>query len=730
MSKSPDVVVASAHEFWFSTALKCLCVNQTPPKKRVSSLEQTFPGTASFKTGGRSFPKSMGTLPIPAHDRDAGRLEEVARLTSSRVGTDKDATLQGVRRAITAIAKECVQERLRSNEEAKNMIEICRDHTNAAKTAEALNFSRTLRELGTWQSVRLAEEEHLGLLLSARDSCGQHSVAANIAEYSRSWAKMHTGIKKAPAVRLRGHTESKCHIAGTCHCRRGHRGVLLSAMWQKAQVALKQFFTKGNVEELVNCLIVFLWVSDVKGELQYRMTSVPVHYLRPWRPTFLEMLPARVGDGELLEKVCAKLLEGTVSEEDDDTFVSLSVRVRDDVPAFFTPHQFMQTLDATRPWRVGVLQLSTREVPFLNSNGLVSAKLFSFDLLLWWTGVLKPEFLADPDDADSEPEMTEAVATETMEHRTAQEEEMNDAEEEEGLSDVDVDAVAVMMEMEEARPGSPSSKASSSASEEKNSKLGSEGALSSGEESGPEKKEDDQTELVKLEVSGLPAEKDGDKKAHPTTGVKRDRSHVERYGPHHLVKRFKSGICVGYQLSCRVPGHAAGCSKEMAFTVGGTEQGTRRLLKTWALMGHGIRSKQSHMANSLRLDLLDASKSGQLLTEDELDKLVDEEELPQLLAFPTQPTLSTQESILGERAPDVSPQFHQEMSELAAAGRVPVTSLAMRTRNRQAANTDYLVPRELLPALRHGYISPNFQAPQGMQWLCAKGQWRLAPRGG
>ena len=210
---------------------------------------------------------------------------------------------------------------------------------------------------------------------------------------------------------------------------------------------------------------------------------------------------------------------------------------------------------------------------------------------------------------------------------------------------------------------------------------------------------------------------------------KRDRANYEAFGMHHLVKRYKDGVCTGYQMSCRVGAHGQGCSKEMSLSVGGGGLMTRVLLKTWALIGQGLTSKALHMGAVLRKDLLDKARQGELLTEPELDELVSLDTTPQPFVF-AEPALPSQGSVLGDALEGVPASVHEDCCSMASQGILPVTTPEMRKRNQQASNTDYHVPVQLLPALRFGYISPNLPPPRGMRWRAQRGRWHLAPQGG
>ena len=94
----------------------------------------------------------------------------------------------------------------------------------------------------------------------------------------------------------------------------------------------------------------------------------------------------------------------------------------------------------------------------------------------------------------------------------------------------------------------------------------------------------------------------------------------------------------------------------MSVSVGGDEATTRRILKTWVVLGQGIASKADHMASALRTELLQAAAAGILMEEAELDRHVSLAEAPQPFNFQLQEQQQHQpsrENILGDAAPGV-----------------------------------------------------------------------------
>ena len=215
------------------------------------------------------------------------------------------------------------------------------------------------------------------------------------------------------------------------------------------------------------------------------------------------------------------------------------------------------------------------------------------------------------------------------------------------------------------------------------------------------------------------------------TGVKRSRANTTMFAHHQLVPRFSGGVIAGYQMTCRSAGHYS-CKKELAISVGGTAENTRRVLKTWVLMGYGMANRSEHMSTDLKTVLLEKLKSNEMLDERSLDELAlaDPDSLSTPFSHPERSTASTApQTSMGECGEDAPEALHTEMTRLASQGLIPFTSSQQRLRNRRTRGSTYGVPADLSDALRFGYISPNLPPPSGMQWRHRSGAWVLEHRG-
>ena len=194
---------------------------------------------------------------------------------------------------------------------------------------------------------------------------------------------------------------------------------------------------------------------------------------------------------------------------------------------------------------------------------------------------------------------------------------------------------------------------------------------------------------------------------------------------------------MGFQLVCGLSSHRK-CSKEMSVAVAKTTGDCRRVLKTWALVGHSLQNRDAHMSPRLRADLLERLYRNELLPEEELDRCAphtEDADVPvpwkhKPVAVAQQAAAASSEKpLLGDRDPAVSPSLQAEMESLARRSMLPITSLQQRQRNKLSEGA-YGVPAALKSALAHGFLHPNLPPPEGFAWRAQGGQWRLCAKGG
>ena len=237
-------------------------------------------------------------------------------------------------------------------------------------------------------------------------------------------------------------------------------------------------------------------------------------------------------------------------------------------------------------------------------------------------------------------------------------------------------------------------------------------------------------------AEGQDTEEKGDEQGKKTTRTTERRI---QFGIHWLTPRLSaSGEQIGFQLVCGLSFHRH-CSKEMSNAVAKGPQNCKRLLKTWALLGHSMKGREEHMSPKLRADLLDKLYRGQLWEEEALDRCAphsEDNDVPapwkEPAAKDAKAAVASHEApvlLLGERDPSVPPAVQDEMESMARRSMLPITSLQQRQRNKLSEG-EYSVPGALQPALKHGFIHPNLQPPEGFAWRAQGGRWRLCAKGG
>ena len=250
----------------------------------------------------------------------------------------------------------------------------------------------------------------------------------------------------------------------------------------------------------------------------------------------------------------------------------------------------------------------------------------------------------------------------------------------------------------------------------------------------------------------------------------RDHTGTVMYGSHLLTPRIKGGSLLGYQMACK---HHANCHKEMSCSVAGGADKCRRVLKAWILAGSQLPGRSEHMHSRLKQQLLQGLHNNQLLSEADLDEAVarsspaahvspfiasghvgmsaasaasqadgsdrvrsdrpgsEAERVERSAARVEVPERDEADLLLlGRRATEVPLAVHQRMLQLARQHHIPRSTLEQRLRNKIADGSSYEVPEPLEEALKHGYLHPNYGAPEGMMWACKGSIWRLRWRGG
>ena len=372
----------------FKRSLLARCVRNfektyKPLSKRCAAqvLRKPKPtGSAAHRIGGRSFPSQSGTVPLHV-DPDV----------ATEVTT-------GPKQAVQAL-RETMKERVRSllqplQEEAKALAalgETCRKRVRS-ESADVLHLSQALRDCGPWQ-VHPGHIQTCVRIFEAQQECSE--VADSVEGLADKWHDRHVVIEKPKKEKIRGLQLPFCLREGTCHCSRNASSKRLRSLWLSARKMLQKLFReKSETVLLQNGYVVLLWVgmgvsssssASSTSHPQYRVTHVACMYLRPWRPTFVELTPPSASQQDDLRNVFPDCRSCTAQQP-----VYLTMQMfptASGAPPLHTFLGFLDTLDRSLQWSVAVMKLSDRMAPFPDSVGLVKVVVTSgTELHLVWDG--------------------------------------------------------------------------------------------------------------------------------------------------------------------------------------------------------------------------------------------------------------------------------------------------------------------------------------------------------
>ena len=481
-----------------------------------------------------------------------------------------------------------------------------------------LQTHRTLLDIGTWVTGD-GRYEGAALSFEVEKMCERKHGVSNISLLASEWQRQHQAIRAAPTRRFKTPGETRCFQAGICLCQRTEHGPRRRKMYQAAEDVLKQFFrNKDDTEALKQGEVAVLWCGfkSVEEQQQHRIrsvlvTAVPLHYMRPWRPTYLLLCPVQ-GEFEKFEA----WLQNQRSSDASGVSLICGLEVEDGNPCFATFPQLMERLDPQMRWSIVITRLSSLAKPFLNSDGLVKLILpADREVVCFWHG---HSDMAKVKAISSDKEVDEPAVKDEKEE--VEKDATSDGDDEkEDLAD-DILDVWGMLDFEQAQDNDSDSDSSS----------GSSGSGSSSTKTSTSNKanvDSNRTPTPRPKTSSL-----GEQvaTAGPSTTKKRlaaeevaprKKTNVsESFGVHRLVPRYNNKVLTAYQLSCRCQGHER-CSKELSFQVVGGAAAARKVLKAWALLGEGLPSREAHMAADLKQILMDALAANLILPEQALDDL-------------------------------------------------------------------------------------------------------------
>ena len=336
-------------------------------------------GTMARRAGGKSFgnldssdapPSLLAVMPenVPRQDEQSIEAQvhrEVNKAIAARCLAVKEETSEAER------AQRATVEHVLTR--SQNLPQTVAEHMSLQSTP------------GAWL-LDVAGAEACSMIHKASDVVAP-DLADSIASLSSRWQINHKGISNPQLKPVKGIRESPCFSAGSCHCRRSLHGTRTRQMWQAAQTKLKRLFPqKADMLALQNAESVLLWgATSSDGRFLVRATHVSAMSLRPWRPTFLELLPHSVDELVALEGVFRRRWSGEVSEDMQRiTMVVATQTDNADLPLLQTQFSFIESLPQVDWWLVPAT-LSQDPVPFPNSAGLVRIVVRGdAEATLWW----------------------------------------------------------------------------------------------------------------------------------------------------------------------------------------------------------------------------------------------------------------------------------------------------------------------------------------------------------
>ena len=210
-----------------------------------------------------------------------------------------------------------------------------------------------------------------------------------------------------------------------------------------------------------------------------------------------------------------------------------------------------------------------------------------------------------------------------------------------------------------------------------------------------------------------------------------------------LTERFcaRTKVLKSYQMTCMLRHNLDGdrCTREFNVSrCDGNAEMARRVLKTWALWGLTVDSRKDHRS---QFDMIFCQMKN-LMTEQELDQraneillesaLDDDKQIDVPCGLRMTDTIENMptKGILGKKARACPESVHQKMCEMAAAKKIPISTLETRQACKKSTTAEMGVPAGLKEARDWAYIHPNLPPPAGMVWRFRSKRWFLTVRGG
>ena len=198
-----------------------------------------------------------------------------------------------------------------------------------------------------------------------------------VASLAADWTRRHAVVDKKDQEDLEvpEHvvTVTECAKVGFCICQ--GRGEQVHWFWNNARTILKDRFSGDAMKRLRSGQVWLFWrgYREADEPLAVYCAHCPLHYLKPWRPTFWQV--------DLDEASAVKALQQNLGGE----FLTLVLKTNEPA-AFHTPYTLINSFNLDLRYEMCFAELSTRAVPWPNSTGKVKIRIFAEPTAEVWEG--------------------------------------------------------------------------------------------------------------------------------------------------------------------------------------------------------------------------------------------------------------------------------------------------------------------------------------------------------
>ena len=240
--------------------------------------------------------------------------------------------------------------------QSKKMLESCFNIGETGKSG-ILDMSSSVTELGPWKVF--PGNDCVKVFDTCQICASEHR--SSLRDLAHGWRHRHVGMKDPlKKKQVKGVKLPSCLQEGVCHCKRSPQGRSAASLRDSARAIIRAL-CNDQKDAFVDGRVVLYWRgrSSLDGSLSHKLVFVPLMYLKPLRPTLLELtLPS--AEEARLSKMFPEHGEG-FKPQDAEEYIQVEVKRVGNKPSFNTFLQFCGSLDAGRQWWIGMLLLSDRK---------------------------------------------------------------------------------------------------------------------------------------------------------------------------------------------------------------------------------------------------------------------------------------------------------------------------------------------------------------------------------